>query len=177
MSAPAEVALARWRAVPLWLSLAGFSFGTWTGAALLFFGAFLPERQRLIDWHWIAGLAMLAPYSIYQLRHYLRVRGWTGRAHFNVGLATFCSVVALLLSGIPLIFMQTGGTWFEALDLAHILVSFAFLILICAHLALVTRLTLAKQGETPSQISALRAVKLALWLPPIIGLAALLAAV
>jgi hypothetical protein len=177
VNSPAVVQFARWRAVLLWLSLAGFSFGVWSGSALLFFGAFLADREQLVDWHWIVGLVMLGPYGVYQLRHYLRVRAWTGRVHFNVGLATFCSVLALLATGIPLIFWPHHADLLATvLDLLHAILSFVFLILIAVHLTLVTRITLGNQGEaSDAKLYAVRAVKLALWLPPVLGLAGFIA--
>ena len=51
MSAVAEAQYARWRAPLLWLSLTGFSFGVWSGSALLFFGGLLGNRDLLVEWH------------------------------------------------------------------------------------------------------------------------------
>jgi hypothetical protein len=176
VSAAAEAQFARWRAPLLWLSLAGFSFGVWSGSALLFFGGLLGNRELLVEWHWIAGLAMLGPYGIYQLRHYLRVRAWTGRVHFNVGLATFCTVLGLLGTGIPLIFwVRHVDLAAVIVDLAHSILSFVFLILIAVHLTLVTRITLGNRGEaSEAKLYAARAVKFALWGPPVAGLVALI---
>jgi hypothetical protein len=58
----------------------------------------------------------------------------------------------------------------------HAILSFVFLILIAVHLTLVTRITLGNQGEaSDAKLYAVRAVKLALWLPPVLGLAGFIA--
>ena len=165
--------LQRWRAPLLWISTGTLAFGAISGSWLFFFGGFMRERALLAIGHWAVCCALLAPYSIYQLRHYLRNRDWRGRVHFRVGLATFFSIATLFLSGLPLILWPpgSGGTWGLLADLAHVVASFFLVILVAAHLVLVTRLTMGRRdSDNAAAPPAARAIRLALLLPVLLAL-------
>ncbi len=169
----ANLQLQRWRAPLLWISIGTLAFGVISGSWLFFFGGFMAERALLAIGHWALCFALLAPYSIYQLRHYLRNRDWRGRVHFRLGLAAFFSIAILLVSGLPLIFWPpgSGGTWGLLADLAHVIASFFLVILVAAHLVLVTRLTMGRRdSDNASAPPAARAIRLALVLPVILAL-------
>ena len=169
----ANLQLQRWRAPLLWISIGTLAFGVISGSWLFFFGGFMAERALLTIGHWALCFALLAPYSIYQLRHYLRNRDWRGRVHFRLGLAAFFSIAILLVSGLPLIFWPpgSGGTWGLLADLAHVVASFFLVILVAAHLVLVTRLTMGRRdSDNASAPPAARAIRLALVLPVLLAL-------
>ncbi|MFO1426094.1 MAG: hypothetical protein U1F11_03795 [Steroidobacteraceae bacterium] len=171
-----DAQLQRWRAPLLWVSLGLFAFGALSGIWLFFFGGFIDARARLGLGHWLLSLALLGPCAIYLLRHWLRVRGGAGgRAHYRVGLAAFFAIVVVLLSGLPLILWPpgSGGTWGLVNDLAHVVSSFVLVILLVAHLVLVTRVTLGRGGSnTASALFGARTVRLALIVPLALGLLA-----
>jgi hypothetical protein len=138
----------RWRAPLVVASVVGFAFALVTGSVLLFMGAYLEDR----DWwglvHWTAALAGLVPYAVYQLRHYLRVREYAQTTHYKVGLQAFFVVCATLLSGIPLITpLVRGTTSYTVVDLVHMFFGFVFVILLSAHLTLVSVVTVARAAE------------------------------
>jgi hypothetical protein len=169
----ANLQLQRWRAPLLWISIGTLAFGVISGSWLFFFGGFMRERALLAIGHWALCFALLAPYAIYQLRHYLRNRDWRGRVHFRLGLAAFFSIVVLFVSGLPLILWPpgSGGTWGLLADLAHVIASFFLVILMTAHLVLVTRLTMGRRdSDNASAPPAARAIRLALVLPVLLAL-------
>ncbi len=169
----ANLQLQRWRAPLLWISIGTLAFGVISGSWLFFFGGFMAERALLAIGHWALCFALLAPYSIYQLRHYLRNRDWRGRVHFRLGLAAFFSILILFVSGLPLILWPpgSGGTWGLLADLAHVIASFFLVILVAAHLVLVTRLTMGRRdSDNASAPPAARAIRLALVLPVLLAL-------
>jgi len=174
----ANLQLQRWRAPLLWISIGTLAFGVISGSWLFFFGGFMRERALLAIGHWALCFALLAPYSIYQLRHYLRNRDWRGRVHFRLGLAAFFSILILFVSGLPLILWPpgSGGTWGLLADLAHVIASFFLVILVAAHLVLVTRLTMGRRdSDNASAPPAARAIRLALVLPVLLALLATIA--
>lgn len=169
----ANLQLQRWRAPLLWISIGTLAFGVISGSWLFFFGGFMRERALLAIGHWALCFALLAPYSIYQLRHYLRNRDWRGRVHFRLGLAAFFSIAVLLVSGLPLILWPpgSGGIWGLLADLAHVIASFFLVILVAAHLVLVIRLTMGRRdSDNASAPPAARAIRLALVLPLLLAL-------
>lgn len=174
----ANLQLQRWRAPLLWIAIGTLAFGAISGSWLFFFGGFMDERAVLALGHWALCCALLAPYAIYQLRHYLRNRDWRGRVHFRIGLAAFFSIAILFVSGLPLILWPpgSGGTWGLLADLAHVVASFFLVILMVAHLVLVTRLTMGRRdSDNAAAPPAARAIRLALVVPVIIALAATIA--
>jgi hypothetical protein len=173
-----DLQLRRWRAPLLWISLGLLAFGTISGAWLFFFGGFMARRETLALGHWILCLLLLAPYAIYQLRHYLRNEDWRGRVHFRLGLTAFFAITALLLSGLPLILWPPGSPGMAVLlaDLIHIVASFLLVILLVAHLVLVTRLTLGRRdSDNAAAPPAARAIRLALLVPVSLALATVIA--
>lgn len=174
----ANLQLQRWRAPLLWISIGTLAFGVISGSWLFFFGGFMRERALLALGHWALCFALLAPYSIYQLRHYLRNRDWRGRVHFRLGLAAFVSIVVLFVSGLPLIIWPpgSGGIWGLLADLVHVIASFFLVILVAAHLVLVIRLTMGRRdSENASAPPAARAIRMALLIPALAALAATVA--
>jgi hypothetical protein len=169
----ANLQLQRWRAPLLWISIGTLAFGVISGSWLFFFGGFMADRALLAIGHWALCFALLAPYAVYQLRHYVRNRDWRGRVHFRIGLATFFSIAILFVSGLPLILWPpgSGGTWGLLADLAHVVASFFLVILVAAHLVLVIRLTMGRRdSDNASAPPAARAIRMALVLPVLFAL-------
>ena len=161
------VQIAKWHAWLLRVVIYGFVFGSISGFVLFFYGSFLGSTSRLILVHWVLGLVFLLPYIIYQLRHYLSVRVFSGQLHYRVGLFTFFSVCVMSLSGIPLIFDLDTGRLRTIIDMTHIVSSFAFLCFISAHLVLVARITARRARAEGGDVSGLfpRLSRLVLWVP------------
>lgn len=162
--------LARWRAALVTVTLHGLMFLSVSGYLIFFYGAFIDARARIGEVHWIAGLVFAVPYAIYQLRHYLRNRNYADRLHFKLGLASFVSLTLTILSGVILIFDMPAATVL-IVDLVHVVVGFALLILLSAHLVLVAKITverLARAGNLRAQTLS-RLVAWALWWPLILS--------
>ena len=127
----------------MWSVLAVFCYLALSGFALLFARAWLNDHSWIGYSHWILGLVALAPYSVYQLRHFWRVRSRSGALHYKLGL---CTCLAFLGSAL-------SGAWPEMVrnstlvSLVHSMTSFAFLIFITSHLVLVVRVFLARRAS------------------------------
>jgi len=147
----------RWRSPLLLATMSGFVFALLSGSLLLFFGSWLGRVREFWGYaHWVLGLAGLAPYAVYQLRHYLRVRGFVRQTHYRVGLHAFFALCAALVTGLLLVTPLERGTlpWTVA-DTAHMFVAYTFVILLSAHLTLTGILTLAR--ATPATLPAAQA--------------------
>jgi hypothetical protein len=131
--------LARWRGPALRASLATLVFSIATGSMLIFFRRYLRHSDTLGLLHWTAAGAALPVWAIYLLRHYLRVRPGGRPVHFYVGVATFFTLLAVTLTGMPLVFPEFAAAAQALIDLAHIVCGFIVVILLAVHLILVTR--------------------------------------
>ncbi|MBX7145352.1 MAG: hypothetical protein K1X79_12945 [Oligoflexia bacterium] len=151
-----------WRSLLLQATLTYLWFLSVSGFALFFARPFLASSTNMAQAHWLLGIAGLLPYSVYQLRHYRHVRSYTGQVHYQVGLCLLGSTLLTIITGIALIWVQDGS---DALALAHVMTSFALLILLVAHLALVIRLNLRRASA--NQIGP--SIRSSLVLPVIIG--------
>ena len=165
---------ARWRAPLLNLVFNLLMFESLSGFLLFFTRGFLPNPDLLGEIHWWAGVAFAVPYSIYQWRHYSRVRGFKDVLQYQVGLSSFFTMAAVIVSGVVLYFLTRGATAYTIVDLVHIMTGFAFLILISTHLVLVYRV-----GERESRAQGAAGFQpmvlgRALWVPLVIGVLALL---
>lgn len=151
--------IARWRSVLLAVTLAGLLFALLSGSVLLFFGMPRARREYWVLVHWLAAMAALVPYALYQLRHWQRVRPFGRPTHYRVGLHAFFMMCGTVLTGLLLVLRLAGGTrLYTAIDLAHIFFGFVFALLIAAHLTLVAVLTITQvaAGETQAARSAVR---------------------
>jgi hypothetical protein len=156
----------RWRA-PLVTSVVHLlMFESMSGFLLFFFGPFLPTTEGLGTLHWWIGVLFLLPYTVYQLRHYLRVASHQGKFHFNLGLSSFAFMCVVVLSGI---LMWAAGsrttTYYVVVDLVHIVIGFALLIMISSHLVLVFRVGKREESEIGAPAAQRRIMARILWVP------------
>jgi hypothetical protein len=155
----------RWRALLLSIVFNLFMFESLSGFVLFFSRGLVSVPASMGAFHWWLGVALCVPYSVYQWRHYMRVRGFKDVLQYQVGLITFFIVAAVVVSGVLLYFATRGTGSYTVIDLFHIMLGFAFLILISSHLVLVYRVGAresAAKGITGFQPMVLfRAV----WLP------------
>jgi hypothetical protein len=137
----------RWRSPLLVATLAGFVFALASGSLLLFYGGYLERREYWGLVHWLGAVAGLAPWAVYQLRHYLRARQFAQTTHYRVGLHAFLILCATTLTGVPLIMPLRPGTLaYTSVDLLHMFFGFVFAILLASHLTLVATITLARSA-------------------------------
>jgi len=155
----------RWRTLLLSLVFNLFMFESLSGFVLFFTRGFLPALDALGAVHWWLGVVMAVPYSIYQWRHYMRVRGFNDVLQYQVGLLTFFTMAVVIISGVVLYFATRETNAYVVIDLFHIMLGFAFLILISSHLVLVYRV--GARESAAKGVAGFRAMVLvrALWLP------------
>lgn len=147
----------RWRSPLLLVTLGGLLFALLSGATLLFVPMRPVRRDYWVLVHWIGALATIAPYALYQLRHYARVRPLVLRAPYRVGVHAFFMICGTLLTGLPLVTPLVAGTrLYTIVDLTHIFFGFVFVLLVSAHLALVGAYTLAQEPNAAAARSAVR---------------------
>ena len=178
MTTPASSVSARWgrwRAPLLNLVFNLLMFESLSGFLLFFTRGFLGNPELLGAVHWWAGLAFAAPYSVYQWRHYTRVRGFKDVLQYQVGLSGFFTMAAVIISGIVLYFLTRDTTVYTIVDLIHIMMGFAFLILISTHLVLVYRVG-ERESRAEGRAEGFRPMVLgrALWVPLVIGILAVI---
>ena len=135
----------RWQSPLAIGTLAGFIFALISGSALLFFPLPADVRAYWSTVHWVVAGVMIVPYTIYQYRHYLRVRGYARQAHYSAGLFSFFAICGSAITGTLLI-PQWGLALLRSapVDVAHIFTSFVFTLLISAHLTLVASVTMMR---------------------------------
>ncbi len=169
----------RWRSPLVIVTLGGLLFALLTGSVLLFFGMPRARREYWILVHWLGAMIVLVPYALYQLRHWQRVRAHARRTHYRVGLHAFFVICGAVLTGLPLVAPLEGGTRAYAIvDLVHIFFGFVFVLLVCAHLALVAVYTVMQSGpedEVRRAHSAVRYLTVGASLVALVGLAAAIA--
>ena len=155
----------RWRALLLSVVFNLFMFESLSGFILFFSRGILPMPASLGATHWWLGVVLVVPYSIYQWRHYLRVRGFNDVLQYQVGLITFFTMAFVVISGVVLYFATRGTMSYTIIDLFHIMLGFAFLILISSHLVLVYRV--GARESAAKGVKGFHAMVLfrALWLP------------
>jgi hypothetical protein len=161
--------ITRWRGPALRISLATLAFSIVTGSMLIFFRAYLGRPDKLGLLHWIAAACAMPVWTVYLLRHYLRVRPGGRPMHFYVGLATFFALLAVALTGLPLMLAGVAPPLQALIDLAHIVTGFILVILLAAHLILVTRIADATT-DAPAIRGSVRTTLL--WMTLVAGLAA-----
>ena len=155
----------RWRALLLSVVFNLFMFESLSGFILFFSRGLVPIPDSLGAVHWWLGVVLVVPYSIYQWRHYMRVRGFNDVLQYQVGLMTFFIMAIVIVSGVALYFASRGNTAYLVIDLFHIMLGFAFLILISSHLVLVYRV--GARESAAKGVAGFRAMVLvrAVWLP------------
>ncbi len=161
----------RWRALLLSLVFNLLMFESLSGFVLFFARGFLSAPQLLGAAHWWLGVLLAVPYSIYQWRHYLRVRGFSDVLQYQVGLTSFVTLLIVIISGLVLYFLDREMAAYVIVDLIHIMLGFAFLILISTHLVLVYRV--GARENAAKGVPGFRAMVLArvLWLPLVLSTA------
>ena len=141
-------------------------FESVSGFLLFFFGPFLPTIEGLGTLHWWIGILFLLPYTVYQLRHYLRVVSHQGKFHFNLGLSSFVFMCIVIVSGV---LMWLAGsrttTYYVIIDLVHIVIGFALLIMLSSHLVLVFRVGKREEAEIGTRAAQRRIIARILWVP------------
>ena len=160
---------ARWRAPALNLVFNLLMFESLSGFLLFFTRGFLPNPELLGAAHWWLGVAFAVPYSIYQWRHYARVRGFKDVLQYQVGLTSFFFMSGVIVSGVILYFLTRGDLVYTIVDLVHIMLGFAFLVLISTHLVLVYRIGDRESAQRGVRGFARMALGRSLWVPLIIG--------
>jgi hypothetical protein len=178
-TASSRNAIQRWRSPLIVVTLTGLLVALLSGSVLLFFPLAPAAREYWVLVHWVLAAAVLLPYALYQIRHYLRVRVQVQQTHYRVGLHAFFLVCGAVLTGLLLIVpLRSGTTPYSVVDLAHIFFSFAFSLLLSAHLTLVSlrAVSLAVPADTDrtrasirlllgvSGVLAVAAIGLAVWL-------------
>ncbi len=160
---------ARWRAPMLNLVFNLVMFESLSGFLLFFARGFLSNPALLGAAHWWLGLVFAVPYSLYQWRHYQRVRGFNDVLQYQLGLTSFFTMAAVILSGVILYFLARDTLGYTIVDLFHIMLGFAFLILITSHLVLVYRV--GERESSARGAAGFRVLVLgrALWVPLGIG--------
>lgn len=166
--------IARWRAPLLNLVFNLLMFESLSGFLLFFTRGFLPNPDLLSAAHWWLGVVVAVPYSIYQWRHYLRVRAFNDRLQYQIGLNSFFAMVIVIISGLVLYFLSRGTLAYVVVDLIHIMLGFAFLILISSHLVLVYRVGARESAAQNGQRFRHSVLVRTLWLPTIIGTLAII---
>lgn len=137
-------AAARWRAPLLCVVLAVLYLLSFTGFARFFARPIVPES--LGPAHLWIGVATLLPLAVYQIGHVRRALPFWGAFHFWLGVGAMATFLLTVLSG--LIEPIFGDTPQGTIMLAHVLASFAFLIVLSAHLAVVGWREMARRTVT-----------------------------
>lgn len=130
-----------WKSPLLFITLSYLWFLSISGFALFFGRPFLSPVALLARAHWLLGLVGLLPYLAYQIAHYKRVQHYHGQILYQVGLCLLGCTFLTVITGVALIWINEGT---RTLALAHVMTSFALLILLVSHLALVTRQSLRR---------------------------------
>jgi hypothetical protein len=134
----------RWRSPLAIATLSGLLLALLTGSTLLFVSMVPAVRDFWVLAHWALAMLALVPYALYQWRHYQRVRPFARQTHYRVGLQAFFLVSGAALSGLLLVTpLRAGTTPYSIVDLLHIFFSYAFTLLLSAHLTLVAMRTLS----------------------------------
>ncbi len=170
-------AIARWRSPLIAITLAGLLTALLSGSVLLFFPLAAATRDYWVLVHWLLAALVLVPYSLYQIRHYLRVREQVRQTHYRVGLHSFYLLCGGVITGLLLVTPLRSGTGiYSAVDLAHIFFSYAFALLLSAHLTLVAlrAVSLAAAGDTERTRASIR---LLLGVASVLATAAIAAAI
>lgn len=158
----------RWRALKISIILAGFGAATASGLILYFVEPFVGNLGDIGTLHWIIGIAVIAPYSLYQWPHFLHNRNKSDSLHYKAGLWTFFSIVAMVITGAILIFVPyDAGIADRMVDIGHLFSSFVFIMLLGGHLVLVGKITLerAKNAGQSESAAAANIYRLVLWIP------------
>ena len=166
----------RWRAPLVTVVIYLLMFESLSGFVLFFLGPFIGDTSQLGALHWWLGVGFLGPYGVYQLRHYLRIRGHTGRIHFNIGLSTFVLMTGVIVSGILMWLAESRTTsYYGWVDLAHVMIGFALLIMLPSHLVLVFKVGRREEQALGARIVKRRIFNRVLWYPALVS-SALIAA-
>ena len=162
----------RWRAPLVTLVIYLLTIETWSGFALFFFGPFLNSTGTLGAAHWWLGVAFLGPYGVYQLRHYLRVRPHAGRIHFRIGLSTFVLMTTVFVSGVLMWLADDSrdSLYYVVVDLTHIMMGFALLIMLSSHLVLVFKVGRRQERELGSKAVIRGILNRVVWLPTTVAI-------
>ena len=70
-------------------------FESLSGFLLFFARGFLSNPALLGAAHWWLGLVFAVPYSLYQWRHYQRVRGFNDVLQYQLGLTSFFTMAGV----------------------------------------------------------------------------------
>ena len=156
----------RWRAPLVTAVLYLIMFESVSGFLLFFFGPFLATTEGLGELHWWVGVLFLLPYGVYQLRHYQRVTVHSGKFHFNLGLSSFACMCVVIISGVLMWLAGSRETlYYVVVDLVHIVIGFALLIMLSSHLVLVFRVGKVEESEIGAPAARRRIMARVLWIP------------
>jgi hypothetical protein len=156
----------RWRAPLVTSVIHLLMFESVSGFLLFFFGPFMGNTTTLGAVHWWVGVGFLAPYSLYQLRHYWRVRTHTGKFHFNLGLSSFVLMDIVIVTGVLMWLAESRLTnYYGWVDLAHVVIGFALLIMLSTHLVLVFRVGNREETEIGAPVVRQHIWMRILWVP------------
>lgn len=156
----------RWRAPLVTTVIHLLMFESVSGFLLFFFGPFMGNTTLLGALHWWIGVGFLVPYSLYQLRHYWRVRPHTGKFHFNLGLSSFVLMCVVIVSGVLMWLAESRlSSYYGWVDLAHVVIGFALLVMLSSHLVLVFRVGKREEIEIGAPAARQRIWMRVLWVP------------
>jgi hypothetical protein len=131
------------------------AFETLTGLSIYLL-PFSVSNQMMVFGHTLAGLALVAPYAWYQVRHW-RIYRPVRLSHGKLtGYLAMAVTVLLIVSGLVLTVQAVFGTRISRTwDLVHIVGTFAFLAAMLPHLgALVVRAVRARTTESGAAVLA-----------------------
>jgi hypothetical protein len=142
----------RWNSSLLRLVFGLFLFETLTGFIVFFIGPILPGYQATIEAHWVVGFLTLIPFTVYQWKHYQRIRFHPKELVYQLGMLTFYSLLFTFLTGLPLIILEPSTGGYQALDLIHLMFSSLFTIALGSHLTILLRRLYTSDERQASQI-------------------------
>lgn len=124
-----------WERALLWYVSALFVFETLTGLAVYLLPFSVPN-QMMVLFHTVAGVAMVVPFAVYQVRHW-RLYSQIRVSHVKLtGYFAMAATVVLIVSGLVLTAQAMFATRISrAWDFVHIVATFALLGSLVPHVA------------------------------------------
>ena len=148
-----------WERALLWYVSALFVFETLTGLAVYLLPFSVPN-QMMVLFHTVAGVAMVVPFAVYQVRHW-RLYSQIRVSHVKLtGYFAMAATVVLIVSGLVLTAQAMFATRISrAWDFVHIVATFALLGSLVPHVAtMLMRVVRAKAAVavTPVRLASRR---------------------
>lgn len=135
----------------------GILFFELISGLVIYLASFSVTAQTLVVLHTAMGLVVVIPYVIYQIRHWLSYRKNNLTQHKLLGYIAMVTAAITAVTGILLTYEAVFLTRINyLLDQVHIVVTFAFLLLVVPHIGLliIRDYKAAKEKKTNSLIKA-----------------------